>query len=313
MNNRLSAIMLSAILLAGRLATGADQPPRCSLWIDACQGEPTTYDAVLSDLASVQVIYLGERHTLQRHHDIQTRIVTDLAARGTRLVVALEQLESFQQPKIDEFNAGRFSFDQLAEATGWAQRWNNYRQYQPVLEAARKAGAWVIGLNARSETIRQVARSGGVAGLDPAARKELPVDMQLADPPYERLLTMVMQVHMAATPERLRPMIEAQIARDEAMAHTLAAFLQSDRGRGRMAIVLCGSGHVTYGLGTVSRVRRRLPESHERIILLSESGDVELSEAEKAVSRPIDITHQQLRDLARPVADYLHVTTLKSL
>ena len=31
--------------------------------------------------------------------------------------------------------------------------------------------------------------------------------------------------------------------------------LQSEKGRGRTAIVLCGAGHVSYGLGMVSRVR----------------------------------------------------------
>lgn len=297
--------------LATHVAGGADEAPRCRLWIDACQGEPTTYPAVLADMAGVRVVYLGERHTLARHHDLQAQLVTDLAAQGTPLIIGLEQLEAFQQPQLDEFNAGKLTFDQLAEATQWAQRWNNYRQYQPVLEAARKADAWVIGLNARSQTIRQVARGGGVAKLDAVTRKELPAEMQLVDPPYEKLLQMVMMVHMAATPERLRPMIEAQIVRDEVMAHTLAACLQSERGRGRTAIVLCGSGHVAYGLGTVARVRRRLPDVQDRIVLLSESGDVELSEAEKAVSRPVDISHRQLRDLRRPVADYLHVTSLK--
>ena len=45
-----------------------------------------------------------------------------------------------------------------------------------------------------------------------------------------------MMVHMAADEQRLRPMIEAQIARDETMAELLARFLQSPAGRGRTAI-----------------------------------------------------------------------------
>jgi uncharacterized iron-regulated protein len=103
-------------------------------------------------------------------------------------------------------------------------------------------------------------------------------------------------------------MIEAQIARDEAMAAALCEYLQSPSGKGRTAVVLCGSGHVSYGLGTAARVRRRLPEIRERIVFMSESGEVELSPAMKAQARPVTITHQQLRDLGRPLADYLQVT-----
>ena len=56
--------------------------------------------------------------------------------------------------------------------------------------------------------------------------------------PYEKLLAMQMMVHLAATPERVHPMAEAQIARDETMAAAIARFLQSAPGRGLNHIVL---------------------------------------------------------------------------
>ena len=107
-----------------------------------------------------------------------------------------------------------------------------------------------------------------------------------------------MMVHVSATPQMLRPMIEAQIARDEAMAEAIAAFMESEQGRGRKVLVLCGAGHVAYGLGLPTRVRRRLPNIKDRIVLFSESGEVRLSPEEKAQSRAIEITHEQLRELA---------------
>ena len=65
---------------------GADENGRCSLWIDVYQGEPLAYEDVLDDLNTVRVIYLGEYHTIKRHHEIQERILTDLAQRGKPLV-----------------------------------------------------------------------------------------------------------------------------------------------------------------------------------------------------------------------------------
>ena len=54
--------------------------------------------------------------------------------------------------------------------------------------------------------------------------------MDFKDPIYEKLLAAQLMVHMAASPDRLRPMIEAQIARDEAMSAVLADYLRSAAG-----------------------------------------------------------------------------------
>ena len=307
----LSLIALASLLALPAAVPGGEPSGRVSLWIDVYRGEPLGYEDVVDDLAGAGVVYLGEYHTLQQHHDLQARILADLAQRGKPLVLGMEQLESFQQPVVDRFNRGELSFDQLAEAIQWSRRWPGYQQYQPIVEAARKFKVPLLGLNARAETIRQVARSGGIGRLDKKLRGELPAEIRLDDPLYRKLLGLQMMVHAAANPEMLRPMIEAQIARDEAMAETLCTFLKSEAGRGRAAVVVCGAGHVSYGLGTPARVRRRLPEIKERIVLLSESGDVVLSPQEKAAARPITITHEQLRQIERPIADYLHETSRK--
>lgn len=306
-------VALLAILLGGiaTTAAAADQSKRASLWLDVYRGEPVAYEDVLDDLATVNVVYLGERHTLERHHEFQQRIVADLAKKDVALVLALEQMEVHHQSTLNRYAAGKIDFDELAEQTDWRQRWQNYEQYRPALEAARKAGAPIIALNARRETISAVFRKGGVEKLDEETRGELPAKMQLDDPAYEKLLGILLNVHLAATPEWMRPMIEAQIARDEHMAQVLANFLKSPQGKNRTAIVLVGSGHVNYGLGLAARVRHRLHEVKDRIVIMSESGDVELSEEEKAASREIEVSHEQLRAIDRPIADYLHVTQRK--
>ena len=301
---RFRNIWIRPLKLDSPSAAAADRP---LLWIDAYEGEPAEYAKVVEDLGKARVVYLGERHTLERHHATQARVIADLAKGGAALVVALEPLETSQQPSIDRFNRGEIDFDGLAAAIDWAERWPNYKQYHPVLEAARKAKAPVIGLSPSSEVIRGVARGGGVKGLDAKLRKELPADMDLADPVYEKLLAAQLMVHVAASPERLRPMIEAQIARDEAMSAALADYLGTEAGRSRKAVVVCGSGHVAYGLGTPQRVRRRLGDANDRIVVLADCGDVRLSAEEKAAARPVEISHDLLRQIGRPLADYLEI------
>jgi len=55
-----------------------------------------------------------------------------------------------------------------------------------------------------------------------------------------------------------------------------------------------------------------LPQIKDRIVLFSESGDTVLSPQELAAARAISVSHEQLREINRPIGDYLHVTSLKA-
>jgi len=43
--------------------------------MDAARGEPITFDSLLDELQSTRVIYLGEHHTVARHHEFQQAIL----------------------------------------------------------------------------------------------------------------------------------------------------------------------------------------------------------------------------------------------
>ena len=97
-------------------------------------------------------------------------------------------------------------------------------------------------------------------------------------------------------------MVEAQIARDETMAQRLVDFLNAAGARTGAAVVLTGAGHVSYGLGMPARVRRRLPQVRDRILLFAESDDRALA---VGLPHPL-ITHDDRVPLA-PVADYVSI------
>ena len=67
-----------------------------------------------------------------------------------------------------------------------------------------------------------------------------------------------------------------------------------------------------YGPGAPSRVRRRDPGIVERLVLMTESGQLEMSAADKAATREISITHANLREIARLPGDYLNVLPLSA-
>ena len=143
-------LCLPLLVLLQASCAGMPGGGRSGFWIDVYRGEPLSYEDMLDDLAEVRVVYLGERHTLERHHAIQERIVTDLTQRGVPLVLGLEQMEAFNQAALDRYHQGEIDFDELAEQTEWVKRWSNYEQYRPILEAARQAGAPILAVDVPS-------------------------------------------------------------------------------------------------------------------------------------------------------------------
>lgn len=298
-------LMIAALATAPAFA--ASDPSE--FWLDLISGEEAPHEQVLADLATVDVIYVGEIHTIDRHHTVQLGVLQELAARGVAASLCLEQLIARDQPVLDRFNSGELTFDQLATELNWAKQWRNYTDYRALCEFAQQQKFPVIALNAPADTIRAVSRGGGLAKLAPEQRTQLPADIDLDDPLYEKLLNLQLAVHMAMDPAKLRPVFEAQVARDETMAANIAKArtLSGPDGHPRVAVVVIGSGHVRYGLGTPQRAARRVPGVKDRIILSTESGQLKLSDADKAAARDITITHADLRALGRPPGDYLRV------
>jgi uncharacterized iron-regulated protein len=281
--------------------------PPAEFWLDLARGEEVTHEAVLSDLASAGVVYVGEAHTIKRHHALQLQLLQELYARKVPLVLCLEQLEARDQPAVDRYNRRELDFAALAKEIDWPKKWSNYTDYQALCEFARQHHIPVRALNAPAATIRAVSRGGGLAKLPAEQRAQLPAEIVVDDPVYERLMQFELAVHMAVDPAKLRPMFEAQAARDEAMAAAIVAARRVEANQVRTALVIVGAGHARYGLGTADRVRRREPGIVERIVLITESGQLKLSEADQAQSREVKVSHADFRALARPPGDYLRV------
>lgn len=297
-------------LFAG-LLLGAAPAPAGEFWLDLAEGEEIEEARVLADLATAGVVYVGEAHTIARHHALQLHLLQALAARGVPLVLCLEQLEARSQPLLDRYNRGEIDYDTLVRESDWAKKWKNYLDYRPLCEFAHANRIPLRALNAPAEVIRAISRGGGLVKLPPEQRATLPAEIVTDDSVYERMMNDQLAVHMAMDPAKLRTVFEAQVARDETMAENITAARQSGtEGRPRTAFVLIGSGHVRYGHGTPSRVRRREPGLVERIVLMTESGQLVLSEADKAAAREVTVSHASLREIGRPPGDYLNVLPL---
>ncbi len=276
--------------------------------IDVLMGEPIPMEMLLEDVAEVRIVYMGEVHTIARHHQLQTQLIRHLAGRNLKIALGMEMFSEEHQEVLERWTSGKDGIATLIKDLG-KEHWTNLQDYESVLTTARDLAIPVVALNASDRLVRQVAR-GGLESLPPDDRKRLPDGFQDINPLNDRLLRLRLRVHKAFQEKSLDSIVLAQAIRDATMARAVARFLESPRGKDRVMIVIAGIGHINYGFGIPERVQRMLSLPY-RIILPSESGELVLSEEEKRHMVAVQVTHEDLKFIPVPIADYLHVIPLK--
>jgi uncharacterized iron-regulated protein len=300
------ALKLAAVLtMCSSAIAFADCEP---FIIDLYMGEPVPQDVMLDDLSTVRIVYLGEVHTIARHHELQAEIVRGLSDRGLKIALGMEMFSRENQPVLDRWQAGSQSLADLIMELG-KDHWTNLQDYEKVLTLARERRIPIVGLNARDKLVRKLAHVG-LDGLTESEKREIPEGVEKINPLHDRLLRLRLRVHKAFEKTSLDRIVLAQALRDETMAETVSGFMNSIDGKDRLMVVIAGGGHVNYGFGIPEGVKRRGPLP-DRIVMAAESGELVLTESEKRQSVPVQITHEELRFIPTPIADYLQAAPLK--
>jgi uncharacterized iron-regulated protein len=184
----------------------------------------------LPDLAHTDAVLLGEQHDALVHRDLQQQWVAALAARGTLAALALEMAERGTTTTGLPPGAGEA---QVQAALHWnTQAWP-WDRYRPAIMKAVRAGVPVLGAN--------LPRAGQQQAMGDAS-----LDQLLPGPALKAQQQAIRLGHCELLPEnQIRPMTRIQIARDRAMAQTVAAAVVP----GKVVVLLAGAGHVEADLG----------------------------------------------------------------
>ena len=224
----------------------------------AARDRELTFQEFLKALAPYRVILLGEEHDNLAIHRFQARVVEGLATRGKPLVVGMEFFQPPDDLYLEEYVRGERGLVSLLTAADWPAKGGfNYRFYQPILEAARRRGARIVGLNVPRGVVKVVARKG-VEGLTAEQRSLFPpLDLSITEHRY--LIRCFFGPPAVANPSFFEKFYAAQVIWDTAMAANALAAL--DRaGPASREVVIVGGGHVLYGLGIGRRIRMLRPE-----------------------------------------------------
>jgi uncharacterized iron-regulated protein len=239
---------------------------------------PAQQAALLQDLATVQVVYLGETHDQPADQAAQLDLIQQLSHRMPQLAIGMEMFQRPYQTALNQYLAGEISETELRDRTEFDRRWGyEWEHYAPILRFAQAQQIPVVALNAPTEATRHIAQFG-LTDLEADWSQWIPdpTDLELGPPAYQdHLQAIYEQIHQGTSYSMsAENFFLAQIIWDETMALAIADYLQAHPDT--QMLVLTGQGHITYGHGIPRRVARRLTnreDFQQRSLLLNPSAD----------------------------------------
>lgn len=221
------------------------------------------FEGMLDDLATKQVVLVGETHLDDNTHRIERALLEGLERRKPgKIVLALEMFQRDVQPVLDAYLAGKIDEATFRER---ARPWPNYDTgYRPLVELARAEGIPVVAANLPVDLQRSFAMKGARANteLTPAQREVFPARVHPPHDAYWARLGHRLRDHFhghdpSATPEARA--YSVQNLWDNAMAEASLEALDADPER--TVMLVAGAFHVEYGQGTAHQIRVRRPET----------------------------------------------------
>ncbi len=262
-------------------------------------------------VAGADVIIVGEEHDDAVGHRVELAIVADVLDRWPGSALSMEMFDRTEQAVVDDYLAdfidlesfqertastrwlkisrqyaegeiNRRTFDERISRLGWPDWENNY---QPIVDAAKSAGAPIVAANTPWLVYMSVARRDGFERLDDVTDaqqalfevpQEMPMDRyregfweaiagraegepdQSDDDGDEDAVA-----HPGLTDEAILGMFRGQLVMDATMAASIAEASQAGAAK---VVHLVGHFHCDFEGGLVRELRRRLPDARILVI-----------------------------------------------
>jgi uncharacterized iron-regulated protein len=231
-------------------------------------GKVLSLPEIVEDLIQARLVFVGELHTYQSHHNAQLETVRALKQADVSVAIGLEMFRRDSQPDLERWVKGELSEKEFEKI--YYKNWNYpWPLYKDIFLYARDHKIPMIGLNVPPEVTRQVAREG-FDSLTPEQRGDLPMVTCRVDPEYMAFIRRSLGMHGHGGLDFTR-FCEAQLVWDTAMAWSLIGFLQNNPDA--IVVVIAGSGH-SWKRGIPAQVSRRVDVA-SRVILPEITGGVD--------------------------------------
>jgi uncharacterized iron-regulated protein len=264
--------------LAATVAAAQSPAPDVRVYSSTAQAF-STLEAMAADLAAADVVFIGEQHNDVNTHRVEFALFQAMAKMRGQVFLALEMFERDAQDPLEHFQMGHTD---EAEFIREANAWPEYtRDYKPLVDLAIAQKWPVIAANVPRAIAARVAELGldGLKDRPTSERALVAADIQCptGDEYYTRFMEAMGGSHSEGAATAPGAMSRAaldryyfsQCVKDETMAESIAQAHAAGSAGGQRPLVLVVNGtfHSDYRLGTVSRTARRLPG--KRVVVLS--------------------------------------------
>jgi uncharacterized iron-regulated protein len=232
-------------------------------------GQFSDFESMIATLARADIVFVGEQHDDPNTHRLEQAILEGLARRRGNIILSLEMFERDVQGPLDEFRLGRLPEAEFLKAS---RPWPRYAtDYKGLVDFSITQQWPVIAANIP----RPLASAISKAGLDilngkPEGEKAWFVAEWRCptDDEYYRRFKDVMGGHTSAA--ELDNYYASQCLKDETMAESISRAWQvaaaATPETRPLVVHYNGAFHSDYGLGTASRVARRLPDARTIVV-----------------------------------------------
>ena len=105
-------------------------------------------DDVIEEASRRDIVYFGDYHPLAASQDWVLRLMRDLAARGRKVVLALEMLYVHQQDSLDRWMKGTIGEAQFLDEIDYRSEWGfDWQSYRRIFELAKDPFIPIFGID----------------------------------------------------------------------------------------------------------------------------------------------------------------------
>ena len=219
---------------------------------------------IIRDVMDKPIIYVGERHSNYEDHRVQLELIAELYKQGKRFAIGMEMFQAPFQKALDEYISGSINEREFLKASEYFKRWRfDYQLYREIIDFAKAKGIPLVAINIREEITKKVTE-GGLDALTDEEKKEIPLDMDMADEDYKEKLRGFFALHKGFNIKNFNNFYQSQILWDETMAHSIAGFKADNKDH--QMVVLAGVQHIMFSSGIPQRTKRLNNKAYATLI-----------------------------------------------
>jgi uncharacterized iron-regulated protein len=238
-------------------------------------GDAVSFETLMADLETAQIIYIGESHTNSDHHQVQRTILQAVFSRFPALIVGMEMFDHTYQSQLNEWSAGKLEEAVFLQKVHWYANWRyDFGLYRDILSFIKTNHIKLVGLNLPFHIPPKIA-VGGIETLSEEEKGHLPKEIDTTDAAHREYVGTIFSHHNIPGRDNFDYFYTAQCTWEDTMADTIAHHLFS----GKM-LVLAGNGHIIRKFGIPNRAYNRTKAEYRTLYLAEAGGALELSAAD---------------------------------